>query len=120
MLAKTSMLNNLFKILLISPALLGTLLIIVPSRAEELEPLDQVFNRAINNSTGTYYDLTSISGQLNMFFGWRSWTGSYPENEISEDAKTTEFLLKDAMKQQNGEAFMTKDLVNPYNTSVER
>jgi len=113
------MLKNLYKALLITPALLSTLMI-VPLKAQQREPLNDVFDRAVFNSSGEYYNLTDISGQANMFFGWRTWPmGSYPENQITEDTLTTQVLLKDTMNQQGGPTIRTRDLVNPYNTSIQ-
>ena len=114
------MLNNFHKVLLIPAAVLGFFLVILPSRAQQPNTMNDVFRRAVFNSSGTYYDLTDISGQANMMFGWRTWPGSFPENQISEDAQTTEFILQDALRQQSGEAFRTRDLVNPFDTSIQQ
>ncbi len=114
------MLKNPTKALLIAPALLG-ILMIVPVKAQEREPINDTFNRAANNSSGTFFDLTNISGQANMIFGWRSWPeGSFPENQISQDAKTTGILLQDVMLQQTGTPpVRTRDLNSPFNTSIK-
>lgn len=95
------MLKNLSRILLITPVILSTLMI-VTVKAQETEGLNDTFNRAVNNSSGTFFDLTSLSGQANAIFGWRTWPmGSFPENQISEDARTVEILLNDTIRQQN-------------------
>jgi hypothetical protein len=103
---------------LVASAFFSTLMV-VSARVQAVEPINDLFNRAINNSSGTFYDITSISGQANIIFGWRSWPGSYPENQITQDAQTVEILTKDVMdRQDHSLPVRTRDLANPYTTSV--
>lgn len=83
------------------------------------EPLPNVFNRAFYNETGRFWDITSISGQANKIFGWRTWPGSFFDNQIANDGLTFETVYDDAMRQQTaGTRVRTADLTNPYGTSL--
>ncbi|MEB3228147.1 MAG: S-layer homology domain-containing protein, partial [Synechocystis sp.] len=83
------------------------------------DTLENVFTRASYNATGRFYDLTSISGQANKIFGWRSWPGSYMDNMIAEDAGVVEAIYHDALEQQTqGTVIQTQDLPAPFNESV--
>ena len=114
------MLKNYYKALLIAPVLL-TALVAAPLKAQETQPLNRTFDRALNNSSGNFFDQVTISGQANMIFGWRTWPmGSYPENQITQDAQTVEILTRDVIKQQvNSPGVRTRDLPSPYSTSVK-
>jgi len=81
--------------------------------------LPDVFNRAFYNDTGRFYDITDLSGQANKIFGWRSWTGSYFDNQIANDGQTFEAVYDDAIRQQTtGQRVRTRDLSNPFNSSI--
>ncbi|MFM1841451.1 MAG: hypothetical protein RLZZ490_182 [Cyanobacteriota bacterium] len=81
--------------------------------------LNDVFTRAFYNSTGRFYDLTSVSGQANKIFGWRSWPGSYMDNMIAEDAAVVEAVYDDALRQQTeGTPLRTMDLGSPFDQSL--
>jgi hypothetical protein len=83
------------------------------------ESLQYVFDRAFFHNTGDFYEITSISGQLNHIFGWRTFPGSYPDNLVSRDGKLLGTIYTDAMQQQGGGPLIrTRDLPNPFDTSV--
>ncbi len=112
------MLKNLSRVFLVTCTFFSVFPFI-SARAEHVEPLNDTFNRAINNSSGTLYDISNISGQANIIFGWRSFPGSFPENQITEDGKTMEILMKDSMDRQDSSLpIQTRDLPNPYTTSI--
>jgi hypothetical protein len=92
-----------------------------PDTAVGFNNIPGLFNRAINNNTGRFYDYTNILGQLNSLFGWRTFPeGSYFDNMITRDAKLTETLYYDVMQQQqSGPLIRTQDLPNPYDTSLQ-
>jgi len=53
-----------------------------PDTAVGFNNIPGLFNRAVNNNTGRFYDYTSISGQFNSLFGWRTFPqGSYFDNQ---------------------------------------
>ena len=84
------------------------------------EPLPTVFNRAFYNDTGRFYDITDLSGQANKIFGWRSWTGSYFDNQIANDGQTFEAVYDDALRQQTaGTRIRTRELSNPFNRTLQ-
>jgi len=81
--------------------------------------LNDVFARAFHNSTGRFFDITSISGQANKIFGWRSWPGSYFDNMLAEDAAVVNAIYNDALRQQTqGETLRTLDLASPFDRSL--
>jgi hypothetical protein len=83
------------------------------------DSLNNVFTRAFYNSTGRFYDLTSVSGQANKIFGWRSWPGSFMDNMIAEDAAVVEAVYDDALRQQTqGAPLRTVDLGSPFDQSL--
>jgi hypothetical protein len=92
-----------------------------PDTAVGFNNIPGLFNRAVNNNTGRFYDYTNILGQLNSLFGWRTFPeGSYFDNMITRDAKLTETLYYDVMQQQqSGPLIRTQDLPNPYDTSLQ-
>ena len=84
------------------------------------EPLPTVFNRAFYHDTGRFYDITDLSGQANKIFGWRSWTGSYFDNQIANDGQTFGAVYDDALRQQTaGTRIRTRDLANPFNSTLQ-
>lgn len=92
-----------------------------PDTAVGFNNIPGLFNRAVNNNTGRFYDYTNILGQLNTLFGWRTFPqGSYFDNMITRDAKLTETLYYDVMQQQqSGPLIRTQDLPNPFDTSLQ-
>ena len=92
-----------------------------PDTAVGFNNIPGLFNRAVNNNTGRFYDYTSILGQFNSIFGWRTFLqGSYFDNLITRDAKLTETLYYDVMQQQqSGPLIRTQDLPNPFDTSLQ-
>lgn len=86
-----------------------------------IDPLNDMLKRAFFNSTGTYFDSTNISGQANAIFGWREFPGSYFENQITSDAQLVGVIYTDAMHQQSaGKIVRTRDLTNPFDTSLQQ
>jgi hypothetical protein len=81
--------------------------------------LNEAFSRAFYNDTGRFYEQTGISGQLNKIFGWRSFPGSFNDNQIANDGLTVETIYYDALRQQNsGPRMMSRDLPNPFDSSL--
>ena len=92
-----------------------------PDTAVGFNNIPGLFNRAVNNNTGRFYDYTNILGQFNSLFGWRTFPqGSYFDNLITRYAKLTETLYYDVMQQQqSGPLIGTQDLPNPFDTSLQ-
>lgn len=89
-----------------------------------VQPGDQlinVFTRGFYNETGRLYDITDMSGQANKMFGWRTFPGSFFDNQIKNDGLTFETIYHDAMRQQaGGRVVRTQDLNNPFTTSLQQ
>lgn len=85
------------------------------------EPISELFNRAFNNKSGDFFQNRSIPRQINLIFGYSSFPrGSYPEIEITRDAKLINVLYRDLLEQQvsSDPVIRTRDLDNPYDTSL--
>jgi hypothetical protein len=93
----------------------------IPSTMQELpgDYLHNVFTRASYNATGRFYEIMNISGQANQIFGWRTFPGSFYDNQITSDGLTVETVYHDALRQQmDGPRMVTRDLLNPFDTSL--
>lgn len=75
------------------------------------------FNRAYFKNDPSYFRNQSYVRQLDAIFGFRD---SFPETEIQRDAELVDFLYQDVLRQQYSVApvIRTRDLPNPYNTSI--
>ncbi len=81
--------------------------------------VSEALERGFFNSTGQFWDQMSISGQMNQIFGWRTFPGSFEDNQITSDAKTISIIMSDVLDQQTpGPRVRTRDLSNPYDTSL--
>lgn len=93
-----------------------------PERFETGLSIQEAFYRGFNNASGDFFGRTGLGGQLNGIFGWRSFPqGSFPENDIARDGETVSTILKDVLQQQ-ADSFpivRTRDLENPFNTSLQ-
>ena len=81
----------------------------------------EAFNRAFFRNDPDFFNNRSVGRQLNFMFGIGSLLrNSFPENEIIRDAELVDSLYKDTLKQQvsSGPIIRTRDLPNPYETSV--
>ncbi len=86
----------------------------------DVSNIPELFNRAFNNNTGRFYELSDLSGQANLIFGWRTFPmGSFFDNMISRDSQLVNTLYRDVMQQQTaGPLMRTRDLENPFGTSL--
>ncbi len=91
-----------------------------PENLERIEPLStlEVFEKAYFEHTGDAFQNDSILGQLNTIFGFKQ----FPEKQIALDGKLVDTLYRDVMKtqSQNGAPMKTRDLNNPYDTSLQQ
>jgi hypothetical protein len=72
-----------------------------PDTAVGFNNIPGLFNRAVNNNTGRFYDYTNILGQFNSLFGWRTFMqGSYFDNHDYRECQINETLYYDVMQQQ--------------------
>lgn len=92
-----------------------------PVAEAQSENLSETFGRAFYRNTGDFFDAVSLSDQFEYIFGFESFPkGSYPENEVAEDAKLLDTIYRDALAEQvsSSPAIRTRDLDNPYDTSL--
>ena len=84
-------------------------------------PVNRLINQALFSHSGTFFDNTTMAGQLNNMFGWRSFPqGSYPENTIISDALLVNVIVVDYFRQLQSRDpdVRTSDLPSPFNTSL--
>ena len=82
----------------------------------EMQPLDAAFEEAYYTRGKDAFQQSSIFGQINTILGF---TG-FPEQHVSVDGKAVDTLYNESLKQQasSGEPIVTRDLENPYSTSL--
>ena len=82
----------------------------------EMQPLDRVFKDAYFSKGKNAFVQSNFLSQVNTIFGF---TG-FPEQHISSDGKAVDNIYQAGMKQQSaiGMKMITRDLENPYNTSL--
>lgn len=87
----------------------------------EYENVPQLFQEAVNYESGNFFRNRSLGARLKLIFGVAEpiERSSFPENEISRDAQLLDIFYQDYMQQLTGDdPIRTRDLENPYTTSV--
>lgn len=86
----------------------------------EYESVPQLFQEAVNYESGNFFRNQSLGAGLKSIFGVAEpiERSSFPENEISRDARLVDIFYQDYMQQIGGNPIRTRDLENPYTTSV--
>ena len=86
----------------------------IEAKAEE--PLHEAFKDAYYTKGKNAFQQSSIFGQINTIAGF---TG-FPEQHISTDGKAIDKLYLESLNRQasSGDALVTRDLQNPYDTSL--
>ncbi len=84
--------------------------------SSESVSLNQAFKDAYFTRGKDAHEQSGYWSQINTIVGF---TG-FPEQHIVKDSKAVDSLYQDAMRQQTevGSPIMTKDLANPYDTSL--
>ncbi|MFB2833379.1 hypothetical protein [Floridanema evergladense] len=84
--------------------------------------LDEAMNRAFYSHDKPVYQNQVFPRQLYFIFGFGSnlLQGNYPDVEIAKDARAVHNLYVEALRLQNtsGPILRTRNLPNPYNTSL--
>ncbi len=82
----------------------------------EMKPLDRAFEDAYFKKGKNAFMQSSILGQANSIFGF---TG-FADQHISADGKAVDNIYERGMKAQSatGMPMVTRDLANPYDTSL--
>jgi hypothetical protein len=93
----------------------------VAQQATKIETLPEAAERIITTNSGNYFDDITLGGQFDYFFGFgKLVSGTFPENEIAEDARLFEVFYRDVLNQQASTTplIRTPDLNSPFNTSL--
>lgn len=116
-------------ILSLSQSTLGSTVLAEPSHSEAgassrhpltYQNVQELFQNAITYESGNFFTNRSLNSQLQLIFG----TGpigrsNFPENEITRDTALVDILYEDFLRQQAQDPpIRTRDLDNPYDTSV--
>ncbi len=90
-----------------------------PEEEEQIQTIStaEVFEKAFFKHTGNAFQNDTIIGQMNNILGFNL----FPEKQISLDGKLVHMLYQDVMKKQAESAapIKSRDLANPYNTSLQ-
>lgn len=88
---------------------------------EDNVTIPEAFERAFFKNDPQFFRNNSIERQVNVIFGPGSlFRNSFPENEISRDARLVHQLYEQVLNQQTSSdpVVRTPDLPNPYSTSI--
>ncbi|MEM6613675.1 MAG: serine/threonine protein kinase [Cyanobacteria bacterium P01_C01_bin.72] len=88
----------------------------VEAKAEMEQSLNDAFRDAYFTKGKDAFKQSNIIGQINTIVGF---TG-FPEQHISSDGKAIDELYEAGLERQSslGERIVTRDLANPYDTSL--
>ncbi|BAQ66528.1 hypothetical protein GM3709_3293 [Geminocystis sp. NIES-3709] len=84
--------------------------------------MNVLVNQAFFTHSGTFFEDSSIAGQLNLILGFRSFPmGSFPENNVASDALLVNAIVVDYFRQlkEKDPTIRTYDLPNPFDTSLK-
>ena len=86
------------------------------SAKAEMKPLDDKFNDAYFMNGKDAFIQSNAFGQINTILGF---TG-FPEQHINRDGKAVDTIYQEGMAKQSsmGAKMVTRDLTNPYDTSL--
>lgn len=93
---------------------------LLPSLVKAEEPahlsVAEAFEDAYFENAGNSYQNSSFIGQLNTIFGFKG----FPDRQISADGKAIDTVYNNVMENQSqvGSPLRTRDLNNPYDTSL--
>ncbi len=109
---KFTKLTKLSQILLIA----GAASIFGNSVRAEMMPLDEDFEAAYFSNGKNAFVQSNVFGQINTIVGF---TG-FPEQHINRDGQAVDRVYRAGMAEQSsmGASIMTRDLANPYDTSL--
>jgi hypothetical protein len=86
------------------------------------EPLAEEFERAFFHNMDSFYESIDPFDQINTQLGIYPFKipAAFPENQIARDAELLNGMYKDALQQQSSlPNVRTRDLPNPFNTSLQ-
>lgn len=79
----------------------------------QAESIPDAMNRAVFEQSGDIYRNTGILRQATLLFGL-----SYPDLEAVNDSRSVNRIYQDLIRQRGGEPVRTRDLPNPFNSSL--
>lgn len=87
----------------------------LPAKAE-MKPLDEAFQDAYFSYGKNAFTQSNALSQIDTILGF---TG-YPDQHINRDGKAVDKVYQEGMAKQSsmGSRIMTRDLPNPYDTSI--
>ncbi|PSO47027.1 MAG: hypothetical protein BRC33_13810 [Cyanobacteria bacterium SW_9_44_58] len=86
--------------------------------------IPQLFENALSYESGDFFENRSLESQIEWLFGVTPSGDQYrfpdfPENELTRDGHLLDTLYRDYLQYQTGgEPIRTRDLENPYTTSL--
>lgn len=116
-------LNSLTSVLVLAAAVCGFNSTAIAQSANDTQPnLAEVFEKAYYANDPNFFRNRSFERQFDLISGWGWGKTSYLENEITEDTEALDILYRNTLDQQNDSdpVIRTRDLPNPYETSVLR
>ncbi|MDX2096448.1 MAG: hypothetical protein SFW36_01615 [Leptolyngbyaceae cyanobacterium bins.59] len=91
------------------------------SRQATIPTVPDVVDRVLTNQSKNHFENRTILRQVDGIFGLGAIVhGTFPENEIAEDARAFNVLYRDLLKQQVSTTplIRTPDLNSPFNSSL--
>ena len=88
---------------------------------ETYNNIPELFNESFWDYSGDFWESSRPAGQLNTIFGWNSGPlGAFPENDLARDGLLIYAIVADYWKQlqENDPILRTRDLDNPFDTSL--
>lgn len=111
--------TKLSSILLITIAMSTTASAVRAEKADTNDgiPVKDVFENAYYKNAGNAFQKSSIFGQINTIFGFQK----FSDQQINADGKALDeaFIKFSAKQNQFGSPVKTRDLPNPYSTSLK-
>ena len=94
-----------------------------PRSLLEVTDIGDLFESALGNESGTFFENRSLLRQTTFIFGIGSsvsFRGAYIENESNRDAELVHILYNEFLRQQleRGPVIRTRDLENPFQFSL--
>lgn len=88
----------------------------------DYDTVGNLFQEAITYESGDFFRNLSVGEQLQVILGVGGSRAkdisAFPENQIARDTLLVDTLYQDYLDQQAGVAIRTRNLKNPYNTSL--
>lgn len=84
-----------------------------PQEVLVIENIPEFVNEAFNAESNNFYDNDTVERQAQTIFGL-----PYPETAITNDAELLNAIYNELQQQQSAQPLLTRDLDNPFDTSL--